>query len=45
MPCGINDPRFGVTSLRDLGLATTMEEVDAALRRAFERRFGATTAA
>jgi lipoyl(octanoyl) transferase len=45
VPCGIADPRFGVTSLRDLGLATTMEEVDAALRRTFERRFGATTAA
>jgi lipoyl(octanoyl) transferase len=45
VPCGIADPRFGVTSLRDLGLATTMEEFDAALRRAFERRFGATAAA
>ena len=45
VPCGIADPRYGVTSLRDLGLATTMEEVDSALRRAFERRFGPTVAA
>lgn len=44
VPCGISEPHLGVTSLRDLGLATTMEEVDAALRRAFERRFGPTAA-
>ncbi len=42
VPCGIAQAHFGVTSLRDLGLATTMEEVDAALRVSFERRFGAT---
>jgi lipoyl(octanoyl) transferase len=42
VPCGVAEPHLGVTSLRDLGLATTMEEADAALRAAFERRFGAT---
>jgi len=42
VPCGISQAHLGVTSLRDLGLATTMEETDAALRAAFERRFGAT---
>ncbi len=42
VPCGIADAHLGVTSLRDLGLATTMEETDAALRAAFVRRFGPT---
>jgi lipoyl(octanoyl) transferase len=41
VPCGVAQSHLGVTSLRDLGLATTMEETDAALRAAFERRFGA----
>ena len=41
VPCGIRDG--GITSLADLGLATDMDEVDAALRRAFERRFGTRT--
>jgi lipoyl(octanoyl) transferase len=41
-PCGIREAHLGVTSLRDLGLATRMEEVDAVLRAAFERRFGPT---
>jgi lipoyl(octanoyl) transferase len=41
-PCGVADPRFGVTSLADLGHAIGMSEVDLALRRAFEARFGAT---
>ena len=31
VPCGIRD--FGVTSLSDLGLAVTMDEVDAALMK------------
>jgi len=44
-PCGIRDEHLSVASLRGLGLATTMEEVDAALRVAFERRFGPTVAA
>ena len=38
--CGIADPRFGVTSLRDLGRETRMAEVDAALRCEFEPLFG-----
>lgn len=40
-PCGVSDPRFGVTSLVDLGLPVGMEEADAALRTAFENVFGA----
>jgi lipoyl(octanoyl) transferase len=42
VPCGIAQAHYGVTSLADLGRATSMAEVDAALRAAFERRFGAT---
>jgi lipoyl(octanoyl) transferase len=38
VPCGIRDA--GVTSLADLGLETGFRQVDAALRAAFERRFG-----
>jgi lipoyl(octanoyl) transferase len=44
VPCGVIDPRYGVTSLVDLGLPVTMEDVDVALRRAFEDVFGATRA-
>ena len=44
VPCGIGEAHYGVTSLRDLGRAATMNEVDRALRAAFERRFGATSA-
>src|SRR4051795_4540307 len=44
VPCGVIDPRYGVTSLVDLGLPVTMEDVDVALRRAFEDVFGATAA-
>ncbi len=40
VPCGISDQ--GVTSFEDLGQLVSMAEVDAALRAAFERRFGAT---
>ena len=42
VPCGVSDPRYGVTSIRDLGLTTTMAEVDTALRRCFEELFGPT---
>lgn len=45
VPCGIAAPQYGVTSLADLGRAATMAEVDAALREAFERMFGATIVA
>ena len=44
VPCGVVDPRYGVTSLVDLGLPVTMEDVDVALRRAFEDVFGPTSA-
>lgn len=40
VPCGISDQ--GVTSFEDLGQLASMPEVDAALRAAFERRFGPT---
>lgn len=43
VPCGVVDPRFGVTSLVDLGYPVTMEDVDIALRQAFEPVFGPTT--
>ena len=38
VPCGISG--HGVTSLADLGVAATMGDVDAALRRCFEPIFG-----
>jgi lipoyl(octanoyl) transferase len=41
VPCGVSDPRYGVTSLADLGLTVSMPEVDMALRAAFEPLFGA----
>jgi lipoyl(octanoyl) transferase len=40
VPCGVAGPRFGVTSLRDLGRVATLAQVDAALREAFETVFG-----
>jgi len=40
VPCGVVDPRYGVTSLADLGLPVTMPDVDVALRQAFEDVFG-----
>ncbi len=42
VPCGVNEPRYGVTSLADLGRTATMPEVDVALRQAFEPLFGPT---
>ena len=39
-PCGIEDPRYGVTSLADLGRVATMADADIALRDAFEEVFG-----
>jgi len=44
VPCGVADPRYGVTSLVDLGLPVTMEDVDVALRQAFGDVFGPTRA-
>jgi lipoyl(octanoyl) transferase len=37
VPCGVRE--HGVTSLRDLGLSASMDDLDAALRRAFETVF------
>ncbi|MDP3401611.1 MAG: lipoate-protein ligase B, partial [Brevundimonas sp.] len=42
VPCGIRE--HGVTSLHDLGILATMDEVDAALKISFERQFGPTVA-
>ena len=44
VPCGVADPRYGVTSLADLGHPATMADVDVALRRSFEQVFGAAKA-
>ncbi|MGH6707661.1 MAG: lipoyl(octanoyl) transferase LipB [Bradyrhizobium sp.] len=44
VPCGVVDARYGVTSLVDLGLPVTMEDIDVALRQAFEDVFGGTKA-
>jgi lipoyl(octanoyl) transferase len=44
VPCGVVDPRHGVTSLVDLGHLVSMADVDVALRRAFEEVFGSTRA-
>ena len=44
VPCGVADVRYGVTSLVDLGLPVTMEDLDVVLRQAFEEVFGATMA-
>lgn len=41
VPCGIQEPRFGVTSLHDLGILISMPELDATLAAAFRDVFGA----
>jgi lipoyl(octanoyl) transferase len=41
VPCGVVDPRYGVTSLADLGQSATIENVQLALRQAFAEVFGA----
>jgi lipoyl(octanoyl) transferase len=40
VPCGVADPRYGVTSLADLGQLATMADVHIALRQAFAEVFG-----
>jgi lipoyl(octanoyl) transferase len=40
VPCGVRDPRYGVTSLVNLGLPVGMEDADLALRRTFPQVFG-----
>jgi len=42
VPCGVSDPRHGITSLAKLGRSVTILEADAALRREFEPLFGDT---
>ncbi len=37
LPCGIDDPRYGVTSLADLGTGASMADLDAALKATFSR--------
>jgi lipoyl(octanoyl) transferase len=44
VPCGVVDPRYGVTSLADLGHPASMMDVDIALRQAFAEVFGPITA-
>jgi lipoyl(octanoyl) transferase len=44
VPCGVVDPRYGVTSLADLGHPASMMDVDIALRQAFTEVFGPITA-
>jgi lipoyl(octanoyl) transferase len=44
VPCGVADPRYGVTSLADLGYPVSLPEVDMLLRQAFESLFGETVA-
>ena len=40
VPCGVADPRYGITSLADLGHAITMADFDLALHRSFREVFG-----
>ena len=42
VPCGIADEKLGVTSLVDLGLPVTMEDLDNALMATFDEAFGET---
>ena len=42
VPCGVHQQLYGVTSLADLGIPVSIEEVDAILRREFETLFGET---
>jgi len=42
VPCGVSEPRYGVTSLADLGLNASMGAVDSALQREFDALFGPT---
>src|SRR5438552_19137279 len=43
VPCGVLDPRYGVTSLVDLGLPVTIADVDVALLQAFTEVFGSSS--
>ncbi len=39
IPCGVSQANYGVTSLKDLGIAATVAEVDAVLKRTFSEVF------
>ncbi len=41
VPCGVRAPEYGVTSLAELGLTVTMDELDGALRATFSEVFRA----
>ena len=41
VPCGVNETRYGVTSLADLKVRASMTDVDAVLRREFDQAFRA----
>ena len=43
VPCGLD--QFGVTSLTDMGVQVTMEQLDLAMKQAFEEVFGVTPSA
>jgi lipoyl(octanoyl) transferase len=40
VPCGVSEPRYGVTSLADLSCTASMADVDRALRAEFTGLFG-----
>jgi len=40
VPCGIRDPRYGVTSIAALGIPSSMATVDEVLKTSFEEVFG-----
>ncbi len=42
VPCGVQEQRYGVTSLADLGIPVMLPEVDMVMRAEFESLFGAT---
>src|ERR1044071_6379735 len=43
VPCGVNEQKYGVTSLADLGVRASLPDVDETLRREFDLLFGAAT--
>ena len=45
VPCGIADPRFGVTSLAALGIDASLADFDAALRQSYASAFDSRRAA
>jgi len=40
VPCGVDAEKFGVTSLKSLGIRASLGDVDDALKRSFEEIFG-----